>query len=102
MSFDPTRSYSKTFAYQDFSDPVAEAHKHALKFLPSGAVYEVRSFDRRDASRVKGINNERNDHRAGWYYEPEMQVKDVRGTDPTHVRGDGRDGAFVGRYERGR
>lgn len=98
MSFDPSRSYSKTFPHEE-GDPLGRAHAHAKEFLPSGTIYEIRSFDRRAVSKANGIkNNDRNDWRAGWYYEPEMQGKALDDATPTTVRGDGLDGDFLGRF----
>jgi len=99
MSFDASRSYSKTFAFGEHADPVAVAHEHAKAFLPSGSVYEIRSFDRRAAAKARGIEgNDKNDWRAGWYYEPEMQAKELDDAAATQMRGDGNDGEFLGRF----
>lgn len=95
MSFDPANRYSKTFSYEEHADPVAVAHAHAAKFLPKGTVYEVRSFDRRAGGKLENIKN---DHRAGWYYEPEMRGKAMNDARETAVRSDGRDGQYVGRF----
>ena len=99
QDFDPKRSYSKTFAYVEHRDPITVAHAHAKEMLPVGTVYEVRSFDRRDQTKASGAaQNDKNDWRAGWFYEPQMQAKAEADPGATKVRGDGDDGGFLGRF----